>query len=78
VAFIAESFPFSGNRERLARARSRPDALFVRPSGLPQGVAPDSDASKEMALGKAAQIFRPDFSDVSSINLSRRDHASLH
>jgi hypothetical protein len=72
MTFIGCAGSFSGNRERLTRARSRPDALFVRPACAPEGVTPDSNSGEEMALGKASEVCGLHVLDVSSINFPRR------
>jgi hypothetical protein len=78
MTFIGCAGSFSGNRERLARARSRPRALLVRPSGGAECVTPDSDSGEEMALGKASKLGDSYFADVSAINLPRRNRARVH
>jgi hypothetical protein len=78
MTFIGCAGSFSGNRERLARARSRPDALFVRPACAPEGVTPDSNSGEEMALTESGEVCGLHVLDVSSINFSRRDHVRGH
>jgi hypothetical protein len=56
MTFIGCASSFSGNRERLARARSRPDALFVRPACGPESETPDSNPGEEMVLGKTSEV----------------------
>jgi hypothetical protein len=43
VSFVGRRFPFAGDAERLAWARSGPDGPVIGPSGEPEGIVPSSD-----------------------------------
>jgi hypothetical protein len=51
VAGVFGSSAGSGGGEGLARTTTCPDRPFVGPAGEPEGIGPDADARKEMALG---------------------------
>ena len=56
VPLIIEPAAFACRAERLARAAPCPDFLVVRPSCESEGVAPDPDAGKEVALGEPSKV----------------------
>ena len=60
MPLIIKPAAFTCRAERLARATSRPNGLIVGPSGLSQGVTPDANSGKEMALGVTNQLGRFD------------------
>jgi hypothetical protein len=60
MPLIIKPAAFTCRAERLARATSCPDRLIVGPSGLSQGVTPDPDSGKEVALGVTNQLGRLD------------------
>src|ERR1017187_428700 len=61
MPFVVERFAFTGRTEGLAGARTGPDFPVVWPSCEPQGVAPDSDSSEEVALGVSSEIIWSNF-----------------
>jgi hypothetical protein len=56
VALIGKSCSFSGGAEGLTRAGASPDGPVVGPSCETEGVGPDADPGKEMALREFAKI----------------------
>jgi hypothetical protein len=60
MPLIIKPAAFTCRAERLARATACPDRLIVWPSGLSQGVTPDPDSGKEVALGVTNQLGRFD------------------
>jgi hypothetical protein len=56
VALIGKSGSFSGGAEGLTRAGASPDGAVVGPSCETEGVGPDADTSKEVALRELAKI----------------------
>ena len=71
MPFVVERFAFAGRAEWLAGAGACPYFAFVGPSGESQGVAPDSNAGEEMALGVSAEVIWSDIGDRSFIYISR-------
>jgi hypothetical protein len=61
---VGEPASFAGGAERLARARSGPDALAVGPAGGAERGRPDADPSKEMNLANAGQLSSVEVSDA--------------
>jgi hypothetical protein len=59
VAVVFDALPLPGCGERLAWAASGPDGAVIGPSCETEGVAPDPDACKEMALGEPPEVIRP-------------------
>jgi hypothetical protein len=58
VPLVGKSCSLSGGAERLAGAGAGPDGLVVGPSCKTEGVGPDADPGKEMALGVALEVAR--------------------
>jgi hypothetical protein len=58
VAVVCGSFALARRAERLAGAGAGPHGPVVGPSGEAQGVAPDADTGKEVALRKPPEVFR--------------------
>ena len=59
--------------ERLAGATSGPDGTAVGPAGKAEGMAPDPDTGKEMALGEPGKLVGSDIKNVPFIHNARRD-----
>jgi hypothetical protein len=57
VAVVFICLTRSGRAEGLAGAGAGPDFAVVGPSGESEGVAPDSDASEEVALPEASEVI---------------------
>jgi hypothetical protein len=73
VARVCKPFTFSCGAEAGARATSRPNRSVIGPSGESDGVAPDSNAGEEMALGKTSKVGGFHFCDAALIHFSRCD-----
>ena len=73
VPFVGDALSFSGCAKGLTGATSGPNGSIICPTGEPKRVRPPADAGEEVALLVAAQIGWCDFSDISLINMSRRD-----
>ena len=73
VSFVGDALSFSGCAEGLTRATSGPNGNIICPTGEPKRVRPAADSGEEVALPIAVQIGWCDFSDISFINMSRRD-----
>jgi hypothetical protein len=58
VPWIVCTGAFTGDGERLARARSCPDWPVVLPSGETEGVGPSTDSGEEVALDEASEVIR--------------------
>lgn len=59
VTSIVKPLAFTGGAETRAWAASGPALAVIGPSGEPQGVRPDADPGKEMALAVSSQIVWP-------------------
>ncbi|MNE73056.1 hypothetical protein D3C80_1690420 [compost metagenome] len=57
VSFVGFSALFSGNAEGLARAGACPDWAVIWPPSKAQGVTPDADPGKEMALSVVFEVI---------------------
>jgi hypothetical protein len=58
MPFVGKPCSFSGGAERLAGAGAGPDGAVVGPSGETEGVGPDADPGKEVALRVALEVAR--------------------
>jgi len=72
VAFVGNAAPRSGNAERLAGAGACPYGPVVGPLGKAQGVAPDADSGKEMALGVVFNVIGLNLCNASGIHIPPR------
>jgi hypothetical protein len=70
---VVGAAPFSCGGEGLARTGAGPDGAIVGPSGGSKGVAPHSDASKEVALIVSHKVIRSDIDDGTLIHFSWSD-----
>jgi len=73
VPVVSKPFSFARCGERLTGARAGPDGPIVGPSGLPQGVGPDSDSGEEMALCVFQKVFWFDILDTPFVHVTRCD-----
>jgi pyridoxal biosynthesis lyase PdxS len=63
MPLVIKPAAFACRAERLAGTRTCPDWTVVGPSGSAQGVGPDADAGKEMALGETGEFVGSDIFD---------------
>jgi hypothetical protein len=77
VPLVIEPCSATCRAERLARRRSCPDGLVVGPPCKSKRIAPDADASEEVALGVSGNVIGSDVSDVSLIYISRCNHVGV-
>jgi hypothetical protein len=63
--------------ERLARAGTRPNRSIIWPAGGTKRVGPDTDAGKEMALGKSKQVVGSHIENAPSVDNARRNVAGF-
>ena len=75
VPLVSKPSAFACRAERLARAGTGPDGPVVGPAGAAQGVGPDGDAGKEVALGVSGQIGGCDIFDAPFVYVAGRDMA---
>jgi hypothetical protein len=73
VPLVIKPSSFACRAERLARTGTGPNKSVVAPSGRSQGMAPNADTGKEVALGETAQVAWVDIFNTSFINIARRD-----
>ncbi len=73
MPLIIKPAAFTCRAERLARATSCPDRLIVGPSGLSQGVTPDPDPGKEVALGVPLEFVWCDIFNAPFVHESGRN-----
>jgi hypothetical protein len=69
VALVLDAPALSGCAEGLAWAACGPDWPGIRPAGEAQGVAPDPDPGKEVALGEPGKVARLDIYDAPFVDL---------
>jgi hypothetical protein len=72
VAFVGNAAPRACDAKRLAGARACPNGLVVGPAGKAQGVAPDADSGKEMALGIVFDVIGLNLCNASGIHIPPR------
>lgn len=77
VTLIDESLSPAGCRERLARATRRPYGRIIGPIGQAQCVAPHTDSSERMELGRMDDVCGPQIYDGSCIDGTGRDVARI-
>jgi hypothetical protein len=75
VPLVSKPIAFACRAERLARTGSSPDWAVVGPSGLAEGVSPDADTGKEMALGVVGELVGRDIFDRALVNVARANVA---
>lgn len=75
VPFICGALLLSGGAERLAGAASCPHRPVVGPACKSEGVAPDADASEEVALTVAFKVICSDILDAPFVHVTGRDVA---
>jgi hypothetical protein len=75
MPLVSKPFPFACRAERLARARSRPDRIIVGDAGEAEGVGPDPDARKEMALPIPGKVGWSYILDAPFVHVAGRDQA---
>lgn len=75
VPLVSKPLASACRAERLARTTPCPDGYVVGPSGLSEGVGPDSDAGEEVALSKSMKFVWNDIPYISFINFAVRDMA---
>jgi hypothetical protein len=78
VTIIIKPLAFARLREGWTWAASGIDGPVIRPSGLSEGVGPDSNPGEEMPLGISHKLVCFDFPDAALIHISRRDYACFH
>lgn len=67
----------SGDAERLAGARTRPNRSVIGNSGESQGVGPTADAGEKVALSESSQVIWLNLGDAAFINVARSDQSAL-
>lgn len=77
MSVVSNAFLFPRDRERLAWAGAGPDPAIIGPSGKPEGIAPNCNARKEMALPVGAKVVGLDIFNGSFIDFSRGNQVSL-
>jgi hypothetical protein len=77
VTRVIKTFAFACDAEAGARTGASPDGTVVRPSGKPEGVAPDADAGEPVALGISHNIGCFDILDAPFVYVSRRNQAAI-
>jgi hypothetical protein len=77
VPIVVEPGAVARLRERLARARPRPDVGVIVESGEPAREAPSTDAGEEMALSAAVDVGSAEGSDGPSVDRATRDLLSI-
>jgi hypothetical protein len=75
MPLVSKPISFACRGERLARATSSPDGAVVAPSCPSQGVGPNADAGKEMALCESGKVAWFDIFNTPLVNFSRRNVA---
>lgn len=75
VPLVSKPRSFACRAERLARAGSRPHGRVVWHAGAAQGIAPDPDACKEVALSVSHKVGWPYILDAPFVHVARRDVA---
>jgi hypothetical protein len=70
MSFVGKAFLLACTAEGLAGTASRPDGTVICPSGLAQGVTPDTDARKEVALVEIKKVFILNFRNAPLINFT--------
>jgi hypothetical protein len=78
VPLVIKPSAFACRAERLARTGTSPNRSVVAPSGRSQGMAPNADTSKEVALGEAAQVAWVDIFNTPFINIAGGDVPSFN
>ena len=73
VPVVGKSCALSGGAEGLTGAGAGPDGPVVGPSGETEGVGPDADPSKEVALGVAVEVRSSHVPNGSFIDISVSD-----
>jgi len=73
VPLVSKPCAFACRAERLARARSGPNGPLVIPPGLAEGVGPDTDPGKEMALCVGANVIRRHVLYAALVHVAVRD-----
>lgn len=68
MPFVRGAGAFAGDRERLARAGSRPQLPFFRPAGEARCETPSTDSGEEVALHEAFEVFGLDISDAPRVD----------
>jgi hypothetical protein len=68
VSHVVVATLLPGLAERLARTASSPNGNRLRPSGETKSFGPSADASEEMVLSVAFEVFRFDFVNTSLID----------
>jgi hypothetical protein len=73
VPLVVGTALLSGNRERLARARARPEFAIDWPSGESRGERPSADASEEMALRVSFDVVGSNIRDAPLVHVATSD-----
>jgi hypothetical protein len=73
VPLVIKPSSFACRAERLARTGTSPNRSVVAPSGRSQGIAPNSDTGKEVALGEASQVAGVDIFNTPFVNIAGRN-----
>jgi hypothetical protein len=71
IALVGSALPASGCGEGLAWQRGCPNRSSIGPSGKAQGMGPDADPRKKMALRESRKIGRYNVNDASLIDFPR-------
>jgi hypothetical protein len=71
MAFVGNAASCPCDAERLAGARACPNGPVVRPLGEAQGVTPDADSGKEMALGIVFDVIGLNLCNASGVHIPR-------
>jgi hypothetical protein len=68
VPLVIKPSAFACRAERLARTGTGPNRSVIAPSGRSQGMAPNANTGKEVALGKTAQVAGVDIFNTPFVN----------
>ncbi len=73
MPLVIKPSTFACRGERLARTAASPNSLIISPTSPTKRKRPDSDSSKEVALGEASQVSGPDIHNAAPVNDSGGD-----
>jgi hypothetical protein len=73
VPLVIKPSAFACRAERLARTGTSPNGSVVAPSGRSQGMAPNANTGKKVALGETAQVAWVDIFNTPFVNIAGRD-----
>src|SRR5690606_4634523 len=75
MPLVVKPSAFACRGERLARTAASPNSLVISPTSLAKCKRPDSDSSKEVALGELSQVRGSDIHNAAPVNDSGGDVA---